>query len=371
MTTKILEVVRDAEGGMKRHVESLIERLDRKKYTVIIACSKVHRATFEAMGVKVYDIDLGERRGPHTLYMALNELRRILLEEKVEVIHAHGAMCCIAASIAVSRLSGIRLITTIHNFPSEVKGIKGHLYPLLLSHALKSSHHIVFVSEALKAHYQVRSKIREEKTSVIYNGIDFDAIGELSESLEHYLPSTTKETPLILCVARLIPEKGVDEFIEAASKVMAQGIFPQFLVAGEGPEGKKLKQKAINLHIEKNIEFLGHRNDIYPLMKASNLVVLPSYREGLGLTLLEAMALKKPVIATNVGGIPEVVIDGKTGILIPPGNAIELSNAIIKIVQDEDLAKSMGEAGYYLVKEKFSLGSMMDKLHLLLKDSAP
>lgn len=371
---RVLEVIRDAEGGMKRHVETLVSGLDKEQYDIFIACSENQwTRSFSANGgvAAFYRIDLGDKHGAVALFNSFLALRKIIASEDVDIVHAHGNTCTILATLAALGNKKAKIISTLHNFPGVGIGYKRLIYPILLGIALRTCYHIIFVSEALMKYARAKWNIPADKTTVIYNGIDVKAIEQSSEHLGHDMLSVKgRQAPVFLCVARLIPEKGVDILIKAAAMLLQKcggdTAFPRFLIAGDGPEFEKLQQMPQQLDIDRHVEFLGFRADIYRWIRACDVVVLPSYSEGLGLSLLEAMALKKPVIGTSVGGIPEIVATNKNGLLIPPGDVKALSKALWYFTQSPEIAKEMGQAGYELLNQRFTQEKMVYEFEFLL-----
>jgi glycosyltransferase involved in cell wall biosynthesis len=169
--------------------------------------------------------------------------------------------------------------------------------------------------------------------------------------------------PVLGTVSSLNPHKGHTYLLEAATKVLE--IFPtaQFLLVGDGRMKEELEIKAQNLNLLSSIKFLGIRKDIPEILAVIDIFVLPSSsREGLGISLLEAMAAEKPVVASDIGGIPEVVIDGETGFLVPPKNSHDLAGAIIELLKNPAKAALMGQQGRQRVKEKFTTQQMLENI---------
>ena len=137
------------------------------------------------------------------------------------------------------------------------------------------------------------------------------------------------------------------------------------MIEGEGEEERKMKKLCVELKIEKNVIFAGERSDIPEILFSKDIFVLPSLREGLGLAILEAMACGKPVIATNVGGIPEVVKDGENGILVSPKDPEALYRAMNELLDDREKREKMGRIGKRVCEESFSSNAMIEKIENL------
>ena len=162
---------------------------------------------------------------------------------------------------------------------------------------------------------------------------------------------------LILTAARLAAEKGIAYLIDCVPAVRKLCPDVYFVVAGEGPDRAELEKRS-STNESASVTFTGFRADVLNLIAACDIFVLPSLAEPFGLVLLEAMALSKPVVATRCGGPTEIVVDGVTGILVPPGDSVALGVAIAKLAGDRDLRERMGRAGYLRFKERFTAARM-------------
>jgi len=162
-------------------------------------------------------------------------------------------------------------------------------------------------------------------------------------------------------VARLQPVKGVEYLIEAAKHVLESIPNTRFLIVGEGPQKAELIHKVHQLNLSSDVIFAGMRGDIPAILSALDLFVLPSLSEALGIAVIEALAAKVPVIATNVGGVTEIVEDGKTGLLVPPKDPLSLAKAILHTYSNGDEAISMAKAGERRVREVFDIAHLARK----------
>jgi len=200
------------------------------------------------------------------------------------------------------------------------------------------------------------------RIEIIHNGIDLarfdteiDGEGIRSEF------NVGKGTKLIGTIGHFAPLKGYEELLNAMREVVGNGFDVKLVMVGESiyPHSKSYKEKLLSLadspELKERVIFAGFREDIPELLASFDVFVLPSRSEGFGRVNLEAMAMGKPVISTNVGGIPEVVADGFSGILVPSGDSKALSHAIIRLLNDSKLRKSMGREGRKRVEEHFTL----------------
>ena len=165
-----------------------------------------------------------------------------------------------------------------------------------------------------------------------------------------------------------MPVKGHTYLIMAFAQVITEIPNIRLVFLGDGELRGELSGQVKTLGLEKQVLFLGMRNDVPEIISCSDLFVLPSINEGFGVVLLEAMAMKCPVVATNVGGVPEVVLDGETGILVPPRDPVQLARGIIRLLKDRSLAFQMAECGYHRLDACFDIRATVSKTEHLYKE---
>lgn len=218
---------------------------------------------------------------------------------------------------------------------------------------------IISNSEAGRRRLLVRERLPAEKVITIHNGLDLSkyrldgAARSVADSL-----GIDPTAPIVGMIANLLPSKGYDLFLRAASEVLTQVGHARFLVVGEGRLRTQLMGLASECGLEDKVLFLGYRRDIPELLSAMDVFVLSSRWEGLPVAVLEAMAMAKPVVATDVGGVSELVVDGETGILVPPGSSHELARGIVTLLRDPERARRMGERGRERVESEFRVDAM-------------
>ena len=206
---------------------------------------------------------------------------------------------------------------------------------------------------------------------LIYNGVDL-------QRYDHQEPCCTLPeeygmepgSQIVGVVARLEPEKGHPTLLEAWPGVLRAVPDAYLLIVGEGSRRDALEAQARELRIAHRVVFTGRRDDVPAVTAALDVAVLPSYREAQGLTILEAMALSRPVVASNVGGIPEMIEDGVTGLLVPPHDADALAAAIVRLLSDHPYADTLGRAGHDLVHDRFCIELMVDAVETIYDDGA-
>jgi glycosyltransferase involved in cell wall biosynthesis len=208
----------------------------------------------------------------------------------------------------------------------------------------------IAVSRAEKEHLCKDLAIPDDKVRVVYNGIQLTEFEQSANAALRDKLTEGRDLPLVCTLARLHPQKGHKYLLQAATHVLDA----IFVLAGDGPERSRLEELCLNLGLKDRVRFLGHREDIPQLLAACDLFVLPSLYEGLPLSVLEAMASGKPVVATKVGGTDEAVVHGSTGILVPARNVTALAASIAAMLRDRTMATRFGEAGRKRVAQMFS-----------------
>ncbi len=296
------------------------------------------------------------------------------LSRKCDIIHAHLAFPSGFVGALLKNITDTPLITTVQGGDLGIyphSGI-GRLFPLvspLISYALRNSDCITAISGYLKKR---AIDLGGKNVKLVRNGTDTKKFkpGVRAKTLtEKY---TLGGHPRLLTVSRLVPKNGVHHLIAAFFHILRDFPNASLLIAGDGPERKSLQKQVRDLGLSEHVNFLGYvdHNEIPYLMNASDLFIRTSLEEGLGIVFTEAMACGKPVIATNVGGIPDVVIDGKTGILVEPGDIAGIAEAIKKILSSPPLLRSIRRESLELVKKEFSWDAIYKKMLRIYSETA-
>jgi glycosyltransferase involved in cell wall biosynthesis len=382
---RVLEVLATGtNGGAQEHVRALLSRLDRSRYDVQVVSlsegSTVHR--LRAAGERVTVIDTPDDA------QAVRRLVELLLAQPPHVIHNHMYRAEIVGTRAAWRLAelGLRrpyIVGTVHS--SRVRSAEDRTAAAALTPRMDR---LIAVSRAILA------KIAREgrdgiPVELIYNGVDlsrYDRTEACCTLPEEY--GFEPGTPLVGVIARLEPEKGHVTLLEAWPEVLRRVPAARLLIVGEGSQREALEELAATLGLlgeacqgdtcvgtrrarpGARVVFTGRRDDVPAVTAALDVAVLPSYREALGLAVLEAMALSRPVVATHVGGIPEMIEDGRTGLLVPPHDAEALAASIVRVLTDHPLADTLARAGHDLVHERFCVELMADAIAAIYDQGA-
>ncbi|WKV08817.1 glycosyltransferase family 4 protein [Thermoanaerobacterium sp. CMT5567-10] len=366
---KVMHIIRAAEGGMKKHLLSILLGLDKEKYQLAVGCSfdKNTSDYLRKNGVLVYHVDICDGLNVSKDANAIIRIRNMIKDFKPEIVHFHGAKASLVGRLACLGCNS-KVVMTVHNFPEyrRMNKIKKRLYLGMNKCLNKRTNAIITVSEALKKAIVDEENIDPEKVNVIYNCVDLSTYQDnpfLDLRKEYNLES---DTLLIGCISRLIPSKGVQDLIKAL-EILKGRVKVFAFVAGDGPYLNYLQDMAKEAKLE-NIQFLGYRNDIKDFLRNIDIFVLPSHSEGFGVSVAEAMALGVPVIATNVGGIPEIIKNNEDGIIVNPESPNDLANAIEILATNADLRNKFSKKGREYIVNNFSKEKMLNKIDTLYEN---
>ena len=229
---------------------------------------------------------------------------------------------------------------------------------------------LIAVSQAIEAKLEAEGRTTAPIRR-IYNGVDLSRYENQEPCCT--LPEEYGMEPgsqIVGVVARLEPEKGHPTLLEAWPAVLRSVPDAYLLIVGEGSRRDALEALTRDLHIAHRVVFTGRRDDVPAVTAALDVAVLPSYREAQGLSILEALALSRPVVASDVGGIPEVITDGVTGVLVPPHDPDALAAAIVRLLRDHPYADTLGRAGHDMVHDRFDIGTMVGLVQQIYEEGA-
>ncbi|MFN0009934.1 MAG: glycosyltransferase family 4 protein [Planctomycetota bacterium] len=350
----------DAEKGFsggEAQVFLLLDGLRSRGHEVLLLCPPRSRAEDEARrrGIEVAavrmasDLDLG----------AVSGLRRAIEGFGAELVHLHTGRATWLGGLA-ARFAAVPAITTRRMDRRIAKNWRSRLiYGPLVARAVAIS---PAVHEAL-----LEAGVEPAKVSTIPSSVDPAA---LAPRVQRETTRRALEVPegalVLLVLASLIRRKGLDVLLDALATLRNPGIV--LWIAGEGPERAALEAQAERLGLAARVRFLGRREDAADLLAACDVYVLPSRREGLGVSALEAMAARRPIVATRVGGLGDAVADERTGLLVPPEDAAQLARALTRLAADPALRRRLGEAGPARLAEGFLASQMVDAYEKLYRD---
>jgi len=292
------------------------------------------------LGTRTFAVSVTRRR---QYGLAIAGLARLLRREKVSVLHAHCFDPTLVGLVA-ARLAGTTFVFTRHHSDHNLR-LGKHWHTRIDTWCGRHADRVIAVSEATKRIMTAVERVPQHKIVTVYNGMEPltepspDSVDALRREL-----GLTGET-VCLMLARLHEEKGHRVLFDAIVKLLPRVGPWVVLLAGDGPHRAELECEVRRRGLQSVIRFLGRRGDIPELISLSSVVVLPSLAESFGFAALEAMSLGRPVVASRAGGIPEVVADGRTGLLASTGDAGALATALATVLENREFAKSLGEEG--------------------------
>lgn len=338
---RVLHLTRPATGGVLRFLQQVIPRLEREGIECTVACPSAMHPSLRVERVVRWEIS--DR--PQILADLRCALQATRWQHEYDLLHAHGLRAVAVLALTPPR----RWVFTLHNLPPDHLG---SAVRWLLNRAAQSAGAILSVSQAVQDAWLRHFPQSRFKCEVVPGGVDIDAIltdsqDRLTARRQWNLPD---EAPVALCVARLMEDKGLDVLLRALAKA------PEWfaLVVGEGPQRDTLLRLATEVGVGERVRFTGYLPALDSVWSACDVAVVPSRREGLGLFALEAMAAAKPVIASNVGGLSEVVLPGETGWLVPPDDAEALSSALQHALALRSMWHDMGKRGREYVERHYT-----------------
>jgi len=334
-------------GGTEKVVHEVSRRLVRMGCEVSVLTLRTREAPrYEVLdGIEVHRCDCLDLTPLTGVQMALSpstlvELLRVCRAERPDVVHAHNIFfSSTAVSLLMQPVMKPPLLLTLHLGPpalgeglaGRVAGVYGRLLGRL---AARRCRLVTAVSRAVRNH-ALAIGIPLSKVLVIPNGVDV-------EEFSSRAGGAARLRKRVVCVGRLLFNKGVQYLVEAAPKVLESCPGTEFIVVGEGPMKAELMLRARAKGASASFRFLGQVPSVAEVLRGCDIFVRPSLTEGMPLTVLEAMACGLPVVASNVSGTPEVVVHGVNGLLVEPGHVGQLSAALTRLLQDEQLAREMG-----------------------------
>lgn len=380
---RILHIITrlDRGGSPENTLLTLIGLADRFDFTLVYGLTQdFPRELFnlaKEKGVRfIYLPCLVRGISPVNDLKAFFSLFSLIKKEKFDIIHTHtskaGILGRLAAKMAGSRNYYPILVHTPHGhiFYGYYGIVLSKLFLIFERWAVNFTDKIITLTEkGIDEHLQLGVGKDRSKFVAIPSGVDLNKIADFkidpaAKREELGIPENIR---LVGSAGRLEPVKGYKYFVEASKKVKESVPDCLFLLIGDGSLREELQRQIESLNLQQSFRILGWRDDINEIISFLDIFVLSSLNEGMGRVLVEAMAMGKPVVATNVGGIPSVVVDGETGILVPPRNPEALTEAIISLLRNPEKMKKMGEAGKERAKF-FSVEVMIEKTEKLYEE---
>ncbi|MGH9434257.1 MAG: glycosyltransferase [Terriglobia bacterium] len=354
-------------GGSEKQLVQTALRLDAAKYEVTVGCLHAEGPLADPLRkarINVLEFDPKGGVGSPSSVREMLRLARFLRRERYDVIHTFdlysNLMGIPAAWLArvPLRISSRRDLGSWWWYTPRNRKI--------LRKVLGLSHVIVVNSQAVRNFMIDDDGYSTGKIQVVLNGIDVDQFSQIKAGRREVLPGLNPEHRVVTLVANMnVATKGHAELIEAARSVCSRVPQARFVLVGDGRERAGLELRVQKVGLAGKVMFLGRRTDVPEILKCSDLSVLPSWAEGLPNVVMESVAVGTPVVATRVGGTPEIIEDEVSGLLVPPRDPAALAAAIIRLLEDPELAARMASKAIETLRERFSFSRMIQELEAL------
>lgn len=345
-------------GGAEHLMPVILSHFDTSRFEHRV-CTFSNRfgnpnaVNIKELGIPVDEVPIPNLRNPGNL----PRLLRYLTHYQPDIIHTQLEFSNTLGSLAAACLR-IPTVCTLHVMENKSNRSREYWRHRLMWTSLQLFCNKIFaVSENARQFFIQTEHLAPQKVHTLYNGIDlslfhFDMDEYLHQREEFNIPLETK---VFITIAYLREPKGIQYMLQAFPTILAVHPDCHYLIVGEGEHKTVLQNLARDLCIENNVTFTGIRQDVPALLAMSDIFVLPTLNDALPTVLVEAMASAKPIIASHVGGIPEMVSDGENGLLVPPQDPVKLAEACIDLLNNPEKAKNMGKSGLQVASDRFSI----------------
>lgn len=357
-------------GGAESLIVPFARGLDRKRFDLQVCClSTITGNPIEQRlreeGVTVTNLNARRLRDVR----AFRALKQLVRDDAIDLVHAHLTYSAIWSAF-LSRQTAVPAVASLHVAPSAMRAVQTSrrqivmtsLRDRLMRFAVNRwSSMVIMVSDALRQTYLAGGGINAAKMRVVHNGIEVErfrrnraaARDQLVRELD--LPA---DAPIVVTVSVLRPGKGIDVLLEAARSVADA----QFVIIGDGPKREEWSEAARRAGIAERVRWAGYRRDVDAILAGCDLFAHPSVDDAFPTVLLEAMAAGLPIVASRVGGIPEIVEPDVTGLLVPPNDSHALTTSIVALLSDEPRLMRMSEAARDIAGRRFSTAAWIERL---------
>jgi len=339
-------------GGAEKLAIQIATHVDRRAYApaiCVLAQDGPLRAEMEATGAPVFAVE------PDGLPRGVLRVLRVLREFRPDVLHSHNYGAGFYAAVA-GRLAGVPVLMTRHGRPKVVAP-----FPMARAVTSRLTSRFVAVSDDVYRLMMERSGVSPEKVCTVLNGVDLDAFAGQPDAAARGRMGVPAGRFLFGTVGRLGRAKAQDHMVMALRALLDEGLDVHLVLAGEGDQRPVIEAARDELRLRDRVTLIGNCADVPGFLRSIDAFVLSSYTEGIPVALLEAMAAGLPLVSTAVGGIPEVVADGESGLLVEVKRPDLLAAAMGRLVQDAALRVRLGAAARETVRQRFSARRMVEQ----------
>jgi glycosyltransferase involved in cell wall biosynthesis len=357
----VIHLVEDLKvGGQEKVIASIATGLDREKFKVEIWCLARGGAVADWLrqaGICVRTLNLSTYHRPLNIARLAWRLR----QARADIVHTHGNFAGTFGRLAAILACIRRVVAHVHT--SDFSLTRRHI--LIEKFLACFTRRIICVSRSVQDFVKNMERIPAEKTCVIYNGAARLSRQE-AKPVSRSIWGFSAQDCVVISVGSLVDNKGHRILIDAMRMLVPAYPFLRLLIVGDGPLRSALEEQVARFKLSEYIKFTGVVEDIHPVLALSDIFALPTrYREGLSMAVLEAMQHGLPIISTRVGGIPEAVAHNRSGLLVPPDDAVALGDAIARLAADTKLTYEMGADGRKRYKERFRAEQMVSQIESL------
>lgn len=362
--------------GLMSNMTSLSLALKRNGLEVaVISAGKEQgpglKAKLASNGIRFYQCENLDGRSPWSIYEGVREIGRIIEQEAIDIIHAQGIGHAVKAFLATRLYQRAAVVQSLHAFygknGSYDWGYKGTLFLWAAPKLMNRCADIVMPVSEVIGQKLIEAGLSAKKTRPLHNGIDiseFDAgVSSGASQPVQSLVAEIANRPSIIYPAVMVPWKGHRYLLEAAALVLKEHPEARFIITSDGPLRRELEASVTGGNLSGSVIFTGRLSyqDLHWLMSKITIGTFPSLAELLPMAVLDLMAASKPVVASRVDGIPEMIINGKTGFLVPPRDAKTLAARLLELIRDPVTAWQMGAAGRKVVENNFAIDIIAGK----------
>jgi glycosyltransferase involved in cell wall biosynthesis/GT2 family glycosyltransferase len=347
-------------GGSSRAVSYIIDYLDYNKFHPFLVI-KNYGPQFDKIK-KVVPIKLKSYRGHLNIISEVLNLLRLITSKKISIVHINTNISTGIPAILAAKLTGVFSVCHIRETRALIKRER------IFSHLVDKF--IILNKDALLIYNR---DIKKDKLSIIYDGLDLEEFKDVESNFRQEF--NLDSHPIVAVLGRIVEGKGQKEFVLACREAIRIIPRAKFLIIGEAKGAEDayyndLIELVYREGLDKNVIFTGWRNDIANVISSLDVLVLPSttYKEGLPNSIIEAMALSKPVVATDIAGPSDIVADGETGFLVPAGDIKAMAEKIVYLLNNPDIAKRMGEVGRKRAQELFDIKKQVKKIEAIYEE---
>jgi len=348
-------------GGQEYRVLQEAQGMEKRGHRVVVAAPHGSQLAIlaEQRGLQVKTTSSGNRG-----WIALvPSYLRILKQDEIDVVNTHGSLDSWTASIA-GRISSRRpiIVRTRHKSTPVLPTWRHRLLYGSLPHVVTTT------GEAVRQGLITRNRLSPSRVISIPTGVDLERFHpQAPDAFLRKSLGLGSQGPLVGAVTFLRPEKGMDVLIEAVRWLKKRFSTLECVIIGDGGEKAALSDRIRVLGLEHSVHLVGFRQDVPALLAILDVVVIPSFEEGIPQSLTQALAMERPVVASAVGGVPEVVQDGVSGLLVPPRDPVILAEKIACLLHDPMAATCMGKVGRQVIQERYSMEQMLTQTEMVYR----